>query len=300
MAEIKRLGTKTYYVTGMFHVGIYVIGCNKNYSGKMDVCLIDSGLNSDIAATIDKLLISEGFRVKLIINTHYHADHSGGNSYFYEKYHCDIISTKLNAAMISNYDVCPAMLWGAAPIRETMTDYFYTASTNASDIDDYILPDGLTTVSLHGHCVEMIGIKTSDDVFFVGDAVVSENTLAKNSLTYIYDIEEHLKTLDRLEHMKASIYVPYHAEPTKDIVSLVEANRKSITNVLWTIRDICETPSTFDEIYSTIYTRSGYTTTLYRYVVEGSILKGYLSYMYNNGEIETVITGNYIKWHTVS
>ncbi len=300
--ELKQIGERTYYVSGMFHVGVYVLDKEDGpdiYADKIPVCLIDSGLDDEVAAEIDKLLCDNNFYVRMIINTHYHADHSGGNSYFKEKYDCVVLATKPNAALIANYDVCPAMLWGASPVQDILTHYFYTTSTEAIAIEDYELPGGLSTEAFPGHCIAMIGVRTSDDVLFVGDAVISEQTLSHSSLSYIYDIGEYLESLDRLERMSASVFVPYHAEPVNDISGLVCINRSSVMNIIAIIKDICEKPTSFEEIYSTIYNRCGMRTNLYRYTIEGAIVRGYLSYLYNNGELETLVIDNFIKWHTL-
>lgn len=297
MTSLKQIGKRTYYFTGAFHVGVYVL--DENISEKIPVCLIDAGLNDAYAERIDKLLCEKNFCVSIIINTHYHADHTGGNLYFKEKYGCVILSTKLDAALISNYEICPAVICGAKPIEEVLTEYFYTESTEAFSIEDYTLPEGLETLDLAGHCIGMIGVRTSDDVLFVGDAVVGTDILAHKSMSYIYDIGEHLTTLDKLECVDAKCFVPYHAEPVSDISEYAMANRAAIMNIIAIIKDICMEPKSFDEIYSIIYLRSGLKTTLYRYMIEGSIIRGYLSYLHNNGELEAIIIDNFVKWHTV-
>lgn len=81
MNELIQIGEKTYYISGPFHVGIYDLG-TESYTGRKEVCLIDSGVDKTVAKVIDKRLIENEFTVKMIINTHYHADHCGGNAYF--------------------------------------------------------------------------------------------------------------------------------------------------------------------------------------------------------------------------
>ena len=43
--ELKQIGERTYYVSGMFHVGVYVLDKEDEpdiYADKIPVCLIDS------------------------------------------------------------------------------------------------------------------------------------------------------------------------------------------------------------------------------------------------------------------
>ncbi|MGN0151033.1 MAG: MBL fold metallo-hydrolase [Wujia sp.] len=298
MVTLKQIGKRTYYFTGLFRVGVYVMqDVKEDMNQDIPVCLIDSGLDAEYAGEMDAVLVQHHFRVQLIINTHYHADHSGGNAFFKEKYDCTIVATKMNAALISNYDICPALVWGAAPLNEIMNHYFYTESSETYDIEDIDLPEGISYEYLPGHCLSMIAVRTSDDVLFLGDAVVSEKTLEHHSLTYIYEIDSYLQSLEKLETLDAALYVPYHADPVGDIIPLASANRRSVMNNIAVIRDICETPRTLEEIYSIIYNRCGYQTNLYRYGVEIAIIRTYLTYLHNSGELETTVENNYVKWY---
>lgn len=298
MNELLKVGEKTYYISGPFQVGVYDLG-TKSDSGKGDVCLIDSGVDSTVARVIDKRLIDAGFSVKMIINTHYHADHSGGNHYFKEKYDCPIYATKVNAALVSNYDICPAIVWGAKPIKEIMNNYFYATPTECMDIEDVELPEGLELVELNGHSLSQIGIRTSDDVLFVGDTVVSKETIDKHPLTYLYDPEAHFKTLENLKKIKASLYIPYHAKPVKNIKSLCNYNIKGMEDNIALIKEICQEPRHLDEIISMFYNRRDLKLSLYKYAVEGGIVRTYITYLYNRGEFTVTNEDNYLKWKVV-
>ncbi|MBR3832789.1 MAG: MBL fold metallo-hydrolase [Lachnospiraceae bacterium] len=295
MNELIKVGERTYYISGPFHVGVYDLG-TKSEAGLQQVCLIDSGVDSTVARVIDKRMMEAGFCVKMIINTHYHADHTGGNDYFKKKYDCPIYSTKMNAALISNYDICPAIVWGAKPIDEIMNNYFYATPTEALDIDDITLPEGLELIELNGHSLSQIGVRTSDDVLFLGDVVISKETIDKHPLTYIYDPEVQLKTLEALKKVKASLYVPYHAEPVKKIRFLCDYNIKCMEDNIALIKEICSEPRHLDEIISMFYNRRGLKLSLYKYAVEGGIIRTYLTYLYNKGELTVTNENNYIKW----
>lgn len=298
MNELVKIGERTYYISGPFHVGVYDL-YTKNADGKGEVCLIDTGVDKTVAKVIDEKLVAKDFVVKIIINTHYHADHTGGNKYFKDKYNCLICGTKVNAALISNYDICPAIVWGAKPIEEIMNNYFYAMSTECMDIQHIELPEGLEILELNGHSLSQIGVRTSDDILFVGDTVVSKETIDKHPLTYIYDPEEQFKTLEKLKKIKASIYVPYHAEPVKNIKTLCDYNIKCMESNLALIREICMEPRHLDGIISMFYNACGLKLSLYKYAVEGGIVKTYLTYLYNKGELTVANEDNYLKWKLV-
>jgi len=297
MNELIQVGQHTYYLTGPFHVGVYAFSMDDG-TGKTQVCLIDSGVDKTVARVLDKLLVEKHFEVRYIINTHYHADHSGGNAYFKEKYNCAIISTKINAALMSNYDICPAVVWGAAPITEIMNNYFYATSAEAYDIETLSAPEGIEYIEIGGHSISHICVKTSDDVVFVGDAVVSKETVEKHPLVYEYEIGAYLESLEKLEKIKGSLYIPYHAEPVKNIKRLIKINRQNVYDNIEAIKKICLEPRDLDEIISIFFNERGLRLSLYKYAVEGGVIRTYVTYLYNKGELTVENIDNFIKWKT--
>lgn len=68
--------------------------------------LIDSGFGSDVKRT-ERLIREAGVSpedLKLIVNTHYHSDHVGGNFHFQKNYGVEIAGHKWEAAMINGAD----------------------------------------------------------------------------------------------------------------------------------------------------------------------------------------------------
>ncbi len=290
--ELICAGKKTYYYAGLYKIGVYKIN-------EKEVCLIDAGIDEETAAKLDRLIEEKGWRVSLIINTHYHADHCGGNYYFQQKYKCKIYASKMNAALISNYDICPAIVWGATPLTVLLDHYYYTKSTDAEDIEDKELPKGLTLLELPGHAISMLGVRTEDDVIFLGDALVGVDTLKKEKITYIYEIGDYLNSLDKVEKLSAKLFIPYHSEPVKDIRELVRINRDNVLTNLKRIKAICKTPRHFDDIVREFFNDVDLELTLYKYNVKGGIIKTYLTYLHNTGQMETECIDNYVMWQTI-
>lgn len=294
--ELVRLGQKTYYIDGQFRVGIYVLEEHQTHS---DVCIIDTGVDSDTARAIDEVLMKNSLKVALIINTHYHADHCGGNAYFTDKYGCKAYSGKTSAALIGNYDICPSIVWGGFPVEEILNNYFLATPCETYDINGLKLPEGLSLVWLPGHCIDMFAVKTDDEVYFLGDGVVGRETLDAHRLIYIYDIDETFRSLEIMRGLKGSWFVPYHTSPVQKLDDLIDANIEVIRLNIETIKDICTTPLTLDEIISQVFNRYGYRLTMYKYAVEGGVIRTYVSHLYNKGELTSIREDNYIKWKTV-
>ena len=291
--ELISVGEKTYYYAGLYKIGLYLMN-------KTEVCLIDTGIDEETATRLDRLIEERGWKVGLIINTHYHADHCGGNYYFQNKYKCKIYASKINAALISNYDICPAIVWGATPLNVLLDHYYYTNSTDAKDIESAKLPEGLEILELPGHAISMLAVWTDDDVIFLGDALVGADVLKKESITYIYELGDYLTSLNEVEGLEAGLYIPYHSEPVKDIRELVRINRENVMDNLKRIKAICKTPRHFDDIVREFFNDIGMELTLYKYNVKGGIIKTYLTYLHNIGEMKTECMDNYLMWQTIS
>ncbi len=55
-----------------------------------EVCLIDSGNDKDAGKKVLKILEAGGWKLKMVINTHSHADHIGGNSLLAQRTGCSV------------------------------------------------------------------------------------------------------------------------------------------------------------------------------------------------------------------
>ena len=78
----------------------------------------------------------------------------------------------------------------------------------------------------------MIGIKTSDNIYFLADALFSRETIEKYHLFFIYDIKEYLNTLNMLKTLNGNLYIPSHCLATHDISNLIELNENKIYEIL--------------------------------------------------------------------
>ncbi len=70
----------------------------------------------------------------------------------------------------------------------------------------------IEVIPLSGHFFDMVGFRMPDGVLFLVDCISSRKTLEKYAVSFIYDVEAYLKTLDKVEGMEAAMFVPAHAE----------------------------------------------------------------------------------------
>lgn len=292
MYEIIQVGTKTHYINCPTRIGIY----ETENSG---IILIDSGNDKEAGKKILKIAASRGWRIEAIVNTHSNADHIGGNRYIQEKTGCAIFANALETAFATHPELEPAFLYGGFPPSELRNKFLMADSSTVQDCSSPEFPNVLEILPLRGHFFHMIGIRTPDNVVFLADSLFGNNILNKYHITFIYDVRQYLATLDFVESLEAHFYVPAHAEPTKEIHSLVLINRNKVLEIAHTIADLCTEALCFEDILQKLCNFYGLTLDFNQYVLVGSTLRSYLSYLKDSGEIHARFEQNKLLWERI-
>ncbi len=286
--ELIQVGPHTYYLKNATNIGIYKID-------EESVYLIDTGNDSDAGKKVLKILNENNFQVKGIINTHSHADHIGGNKVIANRTNALILSSGIEKSFIKNPILEPLSLYGANPFKKLKTKFLMAEPSNALDIADY-LPSGLEYFSLKGHSPDMIGLKTSDDIYFLGDALFSPETITKYHIFYLYNVRDFLSTLNFLKTLKGKLYIPSHVPATSDISNLITLNEKKVMEICTLILDILEEKKTFEELLSLIFNHYNLTINESEYVLIGSTIKAYLTYLLEEEKINYTFLDNKMYW----
>lgn len=286
--ELIKVGEKTYYIKNPTNIGIYKMNDN-------EVFIIDSGNDKDAGKKILKIIEEQNWNVKGIISTHSNADHIGGNKVIQDRTNCNIYANNIEICF-SKYPLLePSFLYGGYPFKELRNKFLMAKGSKIDEIQDN-LPEGLEYFDLKGHFFDMIGIKTSDDVYFLGDSLFSEETISKYHLFFIYDVREFLNTLDYLTNLKGNFFIPAHSEGTNDISSLIETNRSKVKEILEKIYDICKEEKTFEEILKNIFDIYNLKMNENQYVLVGSTVKSYLSYLKDENKLNYEFKENKMIW----
>lgn len=289
--ELVKLTEKTFYIKNPVNIGVYK-------TGEKSVWLIDSGADKDTGKKILKLLEQEGLFVEGIISTHSHADHIGGNAYIKEKTGCRILANKAEKAFTEHTFFEPAFLWGGFPPDELRNKFLLASPTLPEEVNGN-LPKGLQAVSLPGHCFDMIGIKTDDGVFFIGDSVFSHKTAEKYHLCYLYDIKAALETLEMLKQAEAKYFVPSHSDLSEDISDLLNFNAEKVLSICNDIVEICADGKIFEDILKEVFDKYSLVLNSTQYVLIGSTLKSYISYLKHQNKLEYFIKDNKMLWKAI-
>lgn len=286
--ELTKLGEKTYCIQNPTNIGIYKLDDEK-------ICLIDTGNDKESGRKILKIINEQNWQVECIINTHSNADHVGGNKFIQDRTNCKILSSKKETAIINNPELEPALLYGAMPLNE-LNNKFLLAKESDCQVIDNNLPEGLEYFTLKGHFIDMIGIKTSDNIYFLGDSIFSEETINKYHIFFIYDVEKYLQTLDFLETLNGTFYIPSHVKPLTDLKELIKLNKNKINEICNAILNACQNPITTEEIIKNIFDTYNLEININQYALLGSTIKSYLTYLNNQNRVEYFFKDNLLYW----
>lgn len=289
--ELIKVGDKTYYIKNPTNIGIYKISDN-------DVYLIDSGNDKDAGKKILKIINEQGWNVKGIINTHSNADHIGGNKVIQDRTNCIILANNIEKSFAEFPILESSFLYGGYPFKDIRNKFLLAKESVVVSIENN-LPEGLEYFSLKGHFFDMIGIKTSDNVYFLADSLFSNETITKYHLFFIYNVREFLNTLNYLQTLNGTLYIPSHCEATNDISVLIDLNRKKINEIIDKIYNACKNEITFEDILKYIFDEYSLTINGNQYVLIGSTIRSYLSYLVDENKLKYEFKDNKMLWKQV-
>lgn len=289
--ELIQVAKNTYYVSSPTRVGVFRYNDN-------DVCLIDSGYDTNAAKRIHKACDEMGFNIKMVFITHVHADHVGGCNYWQTKLGVPIYYNGSDISLINNTLLQASFVCGCYPFSEMQSKFFMAKPCSALPFTEACLPKGLSSFQINGHAASMTGFKTSDDVYFLADMFSDEEHIEKHGVIYNFDIDEYLKSLDFVETLKGKMFVMSHTEPCEDIAYLTKINRQMIFNMLDFIKDMATAPILFEDLMKNILDKFNITMSVTQFNLIGSAIRSFLSYLYNREEITSEVINNKLYWIT--
>lgn len=285
--NLTKIAGNTYYISNRTNIGVYKVD-------EENVYIIDSGNDSEAGRKILKMIKENGWNIKGIISTHSNADHIGGNSFIQSRTGAKILAHNMERCFIEYPLLEPSFLYGGCPYKELRNKFLMAKPSVTISIED--IPDGIEFFLLKGHFYDMVGIHTDDDVYFLGDALFSEETIEKYHVFFIYDVREFLNTLDYLETLNGELFIASHCEPMKDIKKIIEINRKKVVEILDLVHNYLEEPKTFEEILKFIFDYYNITMNAEQHILIGSTIKSYLSYLKDENRVEYEFSSNRMYW----
>ena len=293
MAKLVELADGIYLLPGRVNIGLIVV--------EERCYMIDTGLDKDQARRALNAFRSAGLSPSVVVNTHSHADHIGGNAFVQKREGVLILAPRAELPFVTHPWLEPALLYGGSYPRDLSSKFFVAKASRAEALEGRELP--FEIIDLRGHSPGMVGLKAGG-VFFTADAYFGAEVLARHVLPYTYDPGEALKSLKRvLDEEGAEVFVPSHGQPTQDPTSEVEANVKAIEaarEALLKALRASEQGTSMCELVRAVLgglgvrPRSPGLFWLY-----SSCLRGYLAWLEREGLIEPVLRGAELRWKLI-
>ena len=292
MYELNQVGEKSYYINCPAKIGIYQVNDKEVY-------LIDSGNDKHTAKKVRKILDEKNWNLSGILNTHSNADHIGGNQYLQQQTGCKVFSCGIEKAFTEYPILEPSFLYGGYPCKDLRHKFLLAKPSVVTNFSDESFPKEIEIIPLKGHFFDMVGFRTSDDTVFLADCLSSKETLDKYQIGFIYDVAQYLKTLETVKSIKAKIFVPAHAPAIDDIAGLADINIAKVHEIADKIFSICSEPICFENILQRLFSDYGLTMNFEQYVLVGSTVRSYLSWLKDNGKLSAFFEDNMLFWKRI-
>lgn len=287
VSDVKKINGNTYYIPAATNVGVY------QFKDKYTL-MIDTGDNKQQARKIDEIIQAGNFKIKYIINTHNHVDHSGGNIYYQENYPgCIIYASEEEALFLDNPYLFPTYIYGGKAPRELSRHFLKDShTTNITTIENgtsKINDEKFDIISLPGHARGQIAIATRDRVCFLGDAIFSQEIIDKYSFPFLFDIDAQLNSYQLIEELDYDYFVLSHASQIyshEEINQLLKINRENLNNYLELALELLLQPKTREELLEEIAILKELEMDFKEYYFSLSTIAAMISYLYDQGELE--------------
>lgn len=289
MYELIQVSENSYYIESPAKIGLVKLGGD-------EVCLIDSGNDKDAGRKIRKILDANGWKLTAIYNTHSNADHIGGNKYLQGQTGCKIYAPGMECDFTNHTVLEPSFLYGGYPCKDLRHKFLMAQGSNAEYLTKDVLPKGFAMIDLPGHFLDMVGFRTPDDVVYLADCLSSRETLDKYQIGFIYDVGAYIKTLEMVKRLKAKIFIPAHAAAAEDISELAQYNIDKVYEIGEKIIELCKEPLSFEVILQKLFTEYGLEMNFEQYVLVGSTVRSYLSWLKDTGKLNTEFVHNMLLW----
>ena len=289
MYELIQVSPRCYYIQCPAKIGLVKLS-------ETEVCLIDSGNDKDAGKKVRKILDANGWTLRMILNTHSHADHVGGNKYLQDQTGCAVYAPGIEADFTNHPLLEPAFLYGGCPPKELRHKFLMAQESHALPLTEDVLPEGFEIIPLPGHSFDMVGFRAPDGVVYLADCLSGKETLDKYQVAFLYDVSSYLRTLETVKAMEASIFIPSHAEATDCIAPLAQYNIDKVLAIGEKICRLCQTPLCFEELLQRIFTEYALTMTVEQYALVGSTLRSYLTWLKESNRLTLRVEDNRLLW----
>ena len=292
MYELIQVAERSYYIDCPAKIGLIRLN-------DTEVCLIDAGSDKDAARKILRHLTERGWALRMILNTHSHADHTGGNAFLAQRTGCEIYAPEGDLSFTRHPLHEPSLLYGGCPPKPLRNKFLMAQPSDAKPLTPECLPAGFELLQLDGHCPAMAAFRSPDGVWYLGDCLSSEEIIEKYHVNYLYDPRQYLDALETVKGLEGTCFVPAHAPVTEDIRPFADRNIAKVHEIAGVIRALCAAPVSAEDVLKGVFDRYDLSMSWGQYVLVGSTVRGYLGWLLDLGQLTATFEDNRMLWKSL-
>ena len=315
MSESKDL---TQLIPGIFVIpGVTNVGVITD-SKKSEIYLIDTGRTEDQGFKMFEVLQKHfpEYKVKAIINTHAHADHTGADALIQQKTGCEIYLSAAERGILENPYLQSSVLWGGFSPKEFHNSLYMPALVEHTKLIDFSktirlgAPDGSTYkmsfMELPGHYFGDTGILITaaggQKILFAGDAISNRAELGKYWIQFMVQPDKCAETLTKICSIKNLEWcVPSHGKIIKDDLNetaelctiAIYSTRQSILNALK------KGPLSTEQLIQEVARQHNISMGLGQYNLVSATIRSHLSSLREKKMIKMKVCENVVIWESV-
>ena len=196
-----------------------------------DIVLIDTGYAKLDRAGLTAMIEDNGFRLRGVICSHAHFDHSGNVRYLQQRCGAKAAAHIIEAGISVNPDAYRAnyvaLTYGKS--REYFLEECFVADTIIGPEDEWLDFCGARfgILQLPGHSAGHIGVVTPDNVAYVGDCLIDQQQIDNAKLPTSMFIARDLQSKEFLRQSRFDAYIIAHKAVVTDhaaLEALVDSN----------------------------------------------------------------------------
>ena len=256
-----------------------------------DIVLMDTGYAKLDRSALTNLIEDNGFRLRGILCSHAHFDHTGNVRYLQQRYGCQAAAQIIEAGISVNPDAYRANY--VALTYGKSHEYFLEECFLA----DVIIPADVDHVDfcgarfgilqLPGHSAGHIGIVTPDNVAYVGDCLIDEGQIEGAKLPTSMFIARDLESKESLRALRCPAYIIAHKQVLTDIGPLIDRNLAFILGKGQEVLDCLEDGMSFDQwIYTFCKKENVRTHNEFKFSVVERNFANFVDWLADEGRIE--------------
>ena len=315
MPESKNM---TELIPGVFVIpGVTNVGVITD-SKKSEIYLIDTGRTTEQGEQMFSVLQKNfpEYKIKAIINTHAHADHTGADALIQKKTSCEIYLSAAERGILENPYLQSSILWGGFSPKEFHNSLYMPALVQHTKLIDFSktikisAPDGSTYkmsfMELPGHYFGDTGVlitaANGQKILFAGDAISNRAELGKYWIQFMVQPDKCAETLVKICHIENLCWcIPSHGKFIKDDLNetaelctiAIYSTRQSILNALK------KGPLSTEKLIQEVARQHNISMGLGQYNLVSATIRSHLSSLREKKMIKLKVVENVVIWESV-